>query len=627
LGDSKATSRCPAHEDRNPSLSIAEAADGRVLLKCFAGCSTESVVEALGMRMSDLFVSSTNGDRKDVIAEYPYVDEDGKTLFVVERLFPKDFRQKRPDGNGGWIHNVRGVRRVPYRLPQVLAAAAKGHTVYVVEGEKDVAALERVGLTATTNAGGAEKWRDDYAKYFMGAEVVVIADRDDAGRKHAAQVAASLRSVASSVAVVEPSGGKDVSEHIAAGRGLEELVPCQEATDASRLSVVRAIDVRPERVQFLFEGRIVCGMLNLLTGPPGVGKSTILYDLHARVSREGHNVVIVTGEDHHAMVVRPRLELAGADLARVVIVTAELELPQDAERLANTIRDFDAKLFSIDPIVAFLGGGIDTHKDSSVRQALKPLSDVAQTTGAAATVVLHTNKSSTDDPLLRIGGTIGFSGAGRQVLLASGDPEDETGQRRYLAVSKSNVAVFAPTLAYTIVPGCVPAPDGEPITTSRVVWGEECPEIDARALLRRPDDGEEKGAMGEAMAMLRAELADGPRRVEEINRIATKLKISDSTVKRARRRLGVIAESSHDGERIRVWTMRLPDWPSARQDGQDPSDRVDPLALTRTNGMAAEVGGQGAQAINTGDDDLARAVAVVKGELGGVVVEEIVHAT
>jgi hypothetical protein len=91
-----------------------------------------------------------------------------------------------------------------------------------------------------------------------------------------------------------------------------------------------------------------------------------------------------------------------------------MALPDDAERLANTVRDLYVKLFSIDPIVAFLGGGIDTHKDSSVRQALRPLSDVAQATGAAATVVLHTNKSSTDDPLLRIGGTIGFPVQGRR---------------------------------------------------------------------------------------------------------------------------------------------------------------------------------------------------------------------
>ena len=310
------------------------------------------------------------------------------------------------------------------------------------------------------------------------------------------------------------------------------------------------------------------------------------------MSREGHNVLIVTGEDHHAAVVRPRLELAGADLARVHIVTDDLSLPDDVERLAETVREFDAALFTIDPLVAFLGSGIDTHKDSSVRQALKPLTDVAQATGAAAAVVLHTNKSSSDDPLMRIGGTIGFSGAGRQVLLASGDPEDETGQRRYLAVSKSNVAAFAPTLAYTIETGTVPGPDGEPVASSRVVWGEECPEVDARALLRRADDGEEKGAIGEAMAMLQSGArrrttsgrGDQPRRHE-----AQDLRLDAEARKgAARRRLGAV----HDGERICGWTCRLRDHIGPKQVGHAPYDSLGRLAPTSENATPEPVADQ-----------------------------------
>ncbi len=624
--DTKWTARCPAHEDRNPSLSVAEGDDGRVLLKCFAGCSLESIVAAIGLQTADLFVDDGSRKGSDLVAEYPYVDEHGEILYVVERVFPKTFRQKRPNGRGGWIYKLNGVRRVPYRLPQILAASERGETVYVVEGEKDVAAIERLGLTATTNSGGAGKWRGEFAKHLSGAEVVVVADADDAGRKHAAQVAASVRRYAKSVSVVEPVEGKDVADHVAAGRTLEELVPLRADVSpaARRLSVVRAIDVRAEPLRFLFDGRIVCGMLNLVTGPPGVGKSTILYDFHARVSREGHNVLIVTGEDHHAAVVRPRLELAGADLARVLIVNDDLSLPDDIERLAGTVRDYNAALFSIDPLVAFLGTRIDTHKDSSVRQALKPLTDVAQETGAAAAVVLHTNKSSSDDPLQRLNGTIGFSGAGRQVLLASGDPEDETGQRRYLAVSKSNVAAFAPTLAYTIETGTVPGPEGEAVPTSRVRWGEECPEVDARMLLRRPDDYEEKGAVGEAMAMLRAELADGPRRAEEINRVAAKLKISDSTLKRAKSRLGVKSEPFHDGEQITHWTWRLRDDVVPRQEDHPPSDSLGLVALTSENGspggLADQEGPTAAQPASV--DDQARAAALVQGELGGVVVEE-----
>jgi hypothetical protein len=231
-GNGKWMSLCPAHEDHDPSLSIAEGDDGRVLLTCFAGCSLEAIVGAMGLRPADLFC--INGKGHEVVAEYPYVDEAGEMLFVVERLFPKTFRQKRPDGNGGWIRNRKGVRPVLYRLPQVLDAIGRGETVYVVEGEKDVTALERLGLTATTNPGGAGKWRGEYAETLRGADVVLVADRDDAGRAHAQAVARSLRDVAASVKVVEPAEGKDAHDHVVAfGLGAERFVPLEDAPYSS----------------------------------------------------------------------------------------------------------------------------------------------------------------------------------------------------------------------------------------------------------------------------------------------------------------------------------------------------------------------------------------------------------
>ena len=242
--DTRWTARCPAHEDRNPSLSIAEGDDSRVLLKCFAGCSPESIVASIGVQMTDLFSDNDNLKVSDVVAEYPYVDEQGEILYVVERLFPKSFRQKRPDGQGGWVYRLNDVRRIPYRLPNVLAAAARGDTVYVVEGEKDVAAIERVGSTATTNSGGAGKWRSDYSKHLSGAQVVVVADADDAGRKHARQVAASVGRYANRVTVVEPAEGKDIAEHLGAGRTLEELVPLNAdvlPATSNRSSTLRSV--------------------------------------------------------------------------------------------------------------------------------------------------------------------------------------------------------------------------------------------------------------------------------------------------------------------------------------------------------------------------------------------------
>ncbi len=159
------------------------------------------------------------------VESYDYTDENGTLLYQVIRYDPKDFRQRRPDGSGGWIWNLRGTRRVLYRLPDVLAAVARGDRVFIVEGEKDVAALEAAGEVATCNAGGAEKWREEYAEALSGAHVIVVADRDKAGHRHARNVAESVAKAGSSVDVVEPLEGKDAHDHLVAhGRTVEEFV-------------------------------------------------------------------------------------------------------------------------------------------------------------------------------------------------------------------------------------------------------------------------------------------------------------------------------------------------------------------------------------------------------------------
>ena len=176
------SAQCPAHEDRQASLSIGQGRDG-ALVNCHAGCATDEVLEALGLSAADLFDEPREPRRDDaVIAVYAYTDERGAPLFFVERRAGKRFRQYHLTG-GGKVWNLRGVRRLPYRLPQLLGAARSGQAIYVAEGEKDVHALEAAGATATCNPMGAGKWRAEYARYFGGAgKVIVIADRDEPGR-------------------------------------------------------------------------------------------------------------------------------------------------------------------------------------------------------------------------------------------------------------------------------------------------------------------------------------------------------------------------------------------------------------------------------------------------------------
>lgn len=229
-GNGQRTAKCPAHDDQRNSLSIAEGEDGKVLLTCHAGCTLESIVAAIGLEMKDLFPDVGKSAKKssgpEIVATYDYVDEAGKRLYQVVRYQPKDFRQRKPNGKDGWTWKLSDVRRVPYHLPQLIKAVADGNLIFVVEGEKDVAALEKLGLVATCNAGGAGKWLDSHSKSLRGAHVAILPDNDEPGRKHAEAVKKSLKGIAASVKVIYlpglPDKG-DVSDWVAAGGTAEEL--------------------------------------------------------------------------------------------------------------------------------------------------------------------------------------------------------------------------------------------------------------------------------------------------------------------------------------------------------------------------------------------------------------------
>lgn len=217
--------RCPAHDDRHASLAVSRGKDGRALLHCHAGCSSMEVCQALGLRLSALFPPSHAAKRRArIVATYDYLDADGTLLFQAARFEPKDFRQRRPDGKGGWVWELGDTPRVLYRLPDLLPADAD-RWIFVVEGEKDADNLAAAGLVATTNPMGAGKWSklsDDSALH--GRKVAILPDRDDAGRNHARDVVHRLHGKAAELKIVElPGEGKDVSDWLAAGGTAAQL--------------------------------------------------------------------------------------------------------------------------------------------------------------------------------------------------------------------------------------------------------------------------------------------------------------------------------------------------------------------------------------------------------------------
>jgi len=233
------TAFCPGHDDtRTRSLSVRASGD-RILLHCFSGCTAERIMDALGLKVSDLFLAARGAAPmpETIVATYDYTDGAGGVLYQVVRYEPKTFRQRRPDGAGGWAWNLQGIQRVPYRLPDLL----EQERVVWVEGEKDVETLRAVGIVATTGAQGVASFKAEYRypQQLVACgvqEVVVLPDNDPPGLAYAEAVVLACRAAARRPAAILlpdlPLKG-DVSDWLSAGRSPEELCSTLARADFS----------------------------------------------------------------------------------------------------------------------------------------------------------------------------------------------------------------------------------------------------------------------------------------------------------------------------------------------------------------------------------------------------------
>lgn len=255
-------------------------------------CERAEAVEWLEARRYIPERQPVNGKAKapafgNIIAKFDYLDENGERLFQVCKLDPPTparFMQRREDA-GRWVWNVRGVRRVPYRLPDLLAR--DGSMVVIAEGEKDVDRLWAAGIPATCNPGGAGKWHDDYSRFLRDADVVIVPDNDAAGRKHRDVVGAALAEVAASVRVLDlpglPEKG-DVSDWFDAGGDRDAFLRLMDERArpwlaAGETAPLHATPYDPADVAALKPRRWVYGHLcirkyvSLIGAPGGIGKT------------------------------------------------------------------------------------------------------------------------------------------------------------------------------------------------------------------------------------------------------------------------------------------------------------------------------------------------------------------
>jgi antitoxin (DNA-binding transcriptional repressor) of toxin-antitoxin stability system len=304
---------CPLHPDRNPSLAIKILSDGKVLAHCHAGCDQREVARALGLEGAASRAEWT--PHGDAVAVYDYHDEAGTLLFQVLRTAGKQFPQRRPDPTAktGWRWQLGDVRRVPFRLPQLLDAVKAGQTVYVTEGEKDALALVARGKIATCNPGGAGKWRPEFAAYLADATVIVVADKDKPGQAHARQVAASLHAVNATVWVVEAADPhKDVSDHLAGGLDLAQLVTTHRPDQPAHLDLAPDVHTflasSDDEYDWLVPGFLERAEQVLLTGFEGWGKSMMLRQIAVCLAAGLHPFMLAG---------------SGADPCRVLIIDCE----------------------------------------------------------------------------------------------------------------------------------------------------------------------------------------------------------------------------------------------------------------------------------------------------------------
>jgi hypothetical protein len=477
---------------------------------------------------------------RKVIARYDYHDEEDNFVFQKERMKPKGFRFRRPDGNDGWVWKLKGVRHVLYHLPQL----QKAKFVYLCEGEKDVHSLEALGKVATTNPMGAgEKWTEEYSEMLKEKTVFILFDNDAAGKSAAEKKAQSLHKHGISCKIVElpdlPEKG-DVTDWVNAGGTGKQLAKLVNQTDwykpavpaspdAGELITVRASDVPIKPVSWLWPRRIPLGKLTILAGDPGLAKSTIAISIAAVVTGKPNrfgrciwpdgkacdisgSVAILSAEDDAEDTLVPRLKAAGADLGRVHIVQSVLvgytgqgeqegdrieklfSLQMDLDALDKKIREIgDVAMLVIDPVTAYLDG-IDSYKNSEVRGVLAPLKALAHKHNLAVVLITHMNKDSSR-ALTSISGSLAFVAAARAVYLVVEDALDTEHRRRLVLPIKNNLGSIIPGMAYKVESAKVDYKDGT-LETAMIEWDAINVEVTAQkalALARHSDRADEMG--------------------------------------------------------------------------------------------------------------------------------------
>lgn len=443
---------CPAHSDKTPSLSVSVGNDGKILLKCFAGCSTENIVAAMGLEMKDLFAEDRTNFPTYEKSQQPKQSKEAEYLYAGGQL--KKVKYRRADGskycswlhleNGEWKAGRKGIAPGLYMSHATLA-----DTVILVEGEKDVDTLKSMDLVAVSLPDGANsKWDDTYTEALQGRTIIILPDNDEPGRKYAELCAKNLHKVSNvwivdlSKAWTEMPPKADISDMVAA-MGSDEAYnamfevlqntpqwkpPQEEPKKKPGLSFITATDLQKADlppVQFLVDGILPVGT-SLLSAASKIGKSWMVLDMGLAIAAGkpfmGHNtkqagVLYLALEDSQSRLQDRMNKILNRGKApdgmRFSIVAPNLDEGL-LEILAEDLKaNPDTELIIIDTLQKIRGSA--KARESGYEQDYREMGAVKKFVderGISVMFVHHNRKmKDEDDPFNMISGTNGIMGA------------------------------------------------------------------------------------------------------------------------------------------------------------------------------------------------------------------------
>ena len=347
-----------------------------------------------------------------------------------------------------------------------------------------------------------------------------------------------------------------------------------------RLVLTAASEIKPRPVLWGWEDRMPAGHINLIPGREGIGKSLFLIWLTAQITRgmlpgayhgTPRRVFYCATEDSWQHTIAPRLIAAGADLNLVykievesveastgVSASVELTMPRDCDLVGAEIKRLEVAMVALDPLMSVIDRTVDTYNDRDMRTVLEPLGKLADDTGCMITGLAHFNKSGDADPLNLVTGSRAFTAFVRSVIAIAKDPDAEDGQSIISQVKNNLGRLDLPNLTYIIQSATVETDEGDCKVGRLHFTGES--ERSVRDILAETAAASalDRTERAECIEWLRQALAAGPQRSKEIEAEAQAHGFSRTTLKRARKQLGVKPEQLPTGAKGRnEWWLQL----------------------------------------------------------------------